>query len=86
MAAEMPVLLANHWLNSQLASEAASVSSVMMSTAMAMKDADPSAAASLRVGAPAVNSATRRVAEYRWAKKGFFNGARVLHNSRNDLA
>jgi len=53
---------------------------------MAMRDADSSAAASVRVGARAVNSATRRVAEYRWAKKGFFNGVRVLHNSRNDLA
>jgi hypothetical protein len=43
-----------------------------------MKVAGPKRIASVRVGAVAVNSAT--------LKKGFFNGARVLHNSRNDLA
>jgi hypothetical protein len=42
--------------------------------------------ASVRARAVAVNSATRPDVESRWAKKGFFNGARVLHNSRNDFA
>jgi hypothetical protein len=43
-------------------------------------------AASVRARAVAVNSATRAQVERRRAKKGFFNRAPVLHNSRNDLA
>jgi hypothetical protein len=54
---EMRVRLDSHWPNSQLASEAATVSRVTMSTAVAMTGADPGRA-SVRARAVAVNSAT----------------------------
>jgi hypothetical protein len=44
-----------------------------------MTERDPRARASVRARAIAVNSATS-------GEKGFFNGAPVLHNSRNDFA
>jgi hypothetical protein len=56
----MRALLANHWPNSQLASEAATVSNVTMTTTLAMENAAPSVRASVRVRAFAVNSATSR--------------------------
>jgi hypothetical protein len=40
----------------------------------------------VRAGAVAVNSATSAHLERHRQKKGFFNGAPVLHNSRNDFA
>jgi hypothetical protein len=51
-----------------------------------MTDRDPRVVASVRAQAVAVNSATSAAVERRGAKKGFFNGAPVLHNSRNDFA
>ena len=80
---------ASHWLNSQLASEAATVSSVTMRTAVAMTNA--------RSEARRQRARPRGCRQFRYvlgtrtpprkgSKKGFFNGARVLHNSRNDLA
>ncbi len=79
-APEIRVRLASHWPNSQLASEAAIVSRVTMSTAVAMNDAGPWVGASVRAGAVAVNSATCPHLESpprkKGSKKGFFNGTR----------
>jgi hypothetical protein len=51
-----------------------------------MSDRFSRVAASVRVRAFAVNSATAAKSRAAGRKKGFFNGAPVLHNSRNDFA
>jgi hypothetical protein len=74
----MRVRPAGHRPNSQLASEAAIVSRMRMTIAVTMSNRFlqlQRACASESLPSNPLR-----------AKKGFFNGARVLHNSRNDFA
>ena len=79
---EMRVRPAIHWPNNQLASEAMTVSSVRMTTAVTMTNRDPRlGAACAPARLPSIPLRAEKSNAHR-AKKGFFNGAPVLHNSR----